>query len=74
MRVLPPGSISERQNPLKLEKVAFSHFFDILRQAVFRPPFYISSISSILACKLPYIVKRCPKLGVLLLVELIYGS
>ena len=65
---------AERKAMRKLEKVALSHFFDILRRAVFRPPFYISSISSILACKLPYIVKRCPKLGVLLLVELIYGG
>ena len=31
MRVLPPESECERQNPEKLEKVAFSHFFDSLR-------------------------------------------
>ena len=30
MQVLPPGSVSERQNLKKLEKVALSHFFDTL--------------------------------------------
>ena len=30
LRVLPPGNECERQNPQKLEKVVFSHFFDTL--------------------------------------------
>ena len=28
LRVLPPGSVSERQNPKKLEEMARSHFFE----------------------------------------------
>jgi hypothetical protein len=32
-RVLPPWSVCERQNPKKLEEVAFGHFFDSKRTA-----------------------------------------
>ena len=28
LRVLPPGSVCERQNPKKLEEMARSHFFE----------------------------------------------
>ena len=34
MQVLPPGSERERQNLRKLEKVAYSHFFDSQRPSL----------------------------------------